>query len=512
MNALEIDDLFCLYRRDGSEVAALRGLTLTVAAGERVLVHGPSGAGKTTLMRVICGLAPPSAGRAMVLGSELHRLSPRDLARFRRSRLGLIDQGHRRALRPELSVLENVALPLELGGVSRTAGLARARDQLERLGLGELAERRPVELSGGQAQRVAACAALVHEPPVILADEPTGELDQQSADAVYDLLAEIARERGSTLLIVSHDPRAARVADRMVRIRDGRLSEERSPVDSPEEALVLDDRGWLRLPDELRRATGLGRRVQAQREGDAIVLRATAPAETALPVADVAIGARAGGRVVARLRGVSRRYGEIVVVSPLDLDVHAGELIVLFGRSGSGKTTILRMLAGLERPSEGEVEVDGRPLSGLDRAELAELRRRCLAMASQGTELVDSLDAGENVELSLRLRELDRAPGRAWLAELGLAGVAGRPARVLSGGERQRVAVARVLAAGATLALFDEPTSQLDEANAERLGDALLAAAREGTAIVCATHDPVLVARADRVIELHQTITVLHTV
>ena len=252
--------------------------------------------------------------------------------------------------------------------------------------------------------------------------------------------------------------------------------------------------------------------MQAQREGDAIVLRATAPAVTPLPGADVAIAVRAGGRVVARLRGVSRRYGEIVVVSPLDLDVHAGELIVLFGRSGSGKTTILRMLAGLERPSEGEVEVDGRPLGGLDRAELAELRRRCLALASQGTELVDSLDAGENVELSLRLRELDRAPGRAWLAKLGLAGVAGRPARVLSGGERQRVAVARVLAAGATLALFDEPTSQLDEANAERLGDALLAAAREGTAIVCATHDPVLVARADRVIELHQTITVLHTV
>ena len=253
MNALEIDDLFCLYRRDGSEVAALRGLTLTVAAGERVLVHGPSGAGKTTLMRVICGFAQPSAGRAMVLGSELHRLSARDRARFRRSRLGLIDQGHRRALRPELSVLENVALPLELGGQTRRESRRRARAQLELLGLGDLAERRPVELSGGQAQRVAACAALVHEPPVILADEPTGELDQQSADAVYDLLAEIARERGSTLLIFSHDPRAARVADRMVRIRDGRLSEERFPVDSPEEALVLDDRGWLRLPEELRR-------------------------------------------------------------------------------------------------------------------------------------------------------------------------------------------------------------------------------------------------------------------
>ncbi len=511
MSALEIDDLFCLYRRDGSEVAALRGLTLAVAPGERVLVHGPSGAGKTTLMRVLGGFAQPSAGRAVVLGAELHRLSPRERARFRRDRLGLIDQGHRRALLPELSVLENVALPLVLAGCARAESRARARDQLERLGLAELAERSPVELSGGQAQRVATCAALAHEPPVILADEPTGELDEQSADAVYDLLAEIAREHGSTLLIVSHDPRAARVADRMVRIRDGRLSEERFPIDSPE-SLVVDDRGWLRLPDELRRATALGQRVRAQREGDAIVLRAAVPTPLASVSPQSAVTARAGGRVVARLRGAGRRYGEAVVVRPLDLDVHAGELTVLFGRSGSGKTTLLRMLAGLERPSEGEVEVAGVSLGGLDRTALAELRRRCLAMASQGTELVDALDASENVALSLRLRERDRSSGDAWLATLGLGGLAGRPARVLSGGERQRVAVARVLAAGAALALFDEPTSQLDEANAERLGDALRAAARDGGAIVCATHDPVLVARADRVIELHHTITVSNTV
>ena len=148
------------------------------------------------------------------------------------------------------------------------------------------------------------------------------------------------------------------------------------------------------------------------------------------------------------------------------------------------------MLAGLERPSEGEVEVAGVSLGGLDRTALAELRRRCLAMAPQGTELVDALDASENVALSLRLRERDRSSGDAWLATLGLGDLAGRPARVLSGGERQRVAVASVLAAGAALALFDEPTSQLDEANAERLGDALRAAARDGGAIVCATHDP----------------------
>ena len=512
MSALEIDDLFCLYRRDGSEVAALRGLTLSVAPGERVLVHGPSGAGKTTLMRVVCGFSRPSAGRALVLGCELHRLSPRERARFRRGRLGLIDQGHRRALRPELSVLENVALPLALRGTPRRESLARAREQLRRLGLDELGGRRPVELSGGQAQRVAACAALVHEPPVILADEPTGELDEQSADGVYDLLAEIARERGSTLLIVSHDPRAALIADRMVRIRDGRLSEERSPADSPEEALVLDDRGWLRLPEELRRATGLGQRVRVVSEGDAVVLRAAAPAAVEPQRPQPPGATPGGGRVVARLRGVSRRYGESLVVAPLDLDVRAGELTVLFGRSGSGKTTLLRMLAGLERPSGGEVEVEGSALAGLDRAALAELRRRGVAMASQGTELVDALDAGENVALSLRLRARERAAGQRWLTTLGLAGLEGRPARVLSGGERQRVAVARVLSAGTGLILLDEPTSQLDEANAERLGNALRSAAREGAAIVCATHDPVLVVRADRVIELHQTITVSNTV
>ena len=510
MSAVAIDDLFCLYRSEGGDVAALRGLSLNVAQGERVLVHGPSGSGKTTLMRVITGFVRPSAGSATVLGHEIHRLSPRARAAFRRRSLGLIDQGRRRALRDELSVVENVALQLTLLGEPRRESLRRALLQLDRLRLADLADRRPVELSGGQAQRVALSAALVHRPSLILADEPTGELDLESADEVYALLGELAQELGSTLVIVSHDPQAARIADRMVRIRDGRLSEEREPAEGEQETLVIDHRGWLRLPDELRRSARLGERVHAVGDGGAIVLRAARTADAGVLAVPPVSAPRAPGAVVARLSRVARSYGATRVLAPLDLEIRAAELTVVHGRSGSGKTTLLRLLAGLERPSEGSVEVVGIALADLDRAGLAELRRMHLALAAQDSVLVDALDVVENVQLSLELRGHEQAAAAHWIAALGLAELDGRAAGVLSGGERQRLAVARALASAPDLVLLDEPTSQLDEANAERLGDVLREAAAAGLAIVCATHDPVLKARAHRVIDLPYRITPLN--
>jgi ABC-type lipoprotein export system ATPase subunit len=182
----------------------------------------------------------------------------------------------------------------------------------------------------------------------------------------------------------------------------------------------------------------------------------------------------------------------------------AGTLTVVRGPSGSGKTTLLRVLAGLERPDEGTVVIGGTNLVGLDRAGLAGLRRRYAAVAGQGTALVETLDVVGNLELVRQARGLpDGAGGQAaWVDRLGLSGVRHRPVRVLSGGERQRVAVARVLAVAPALAILDEPTSQQDEANAERIVAALVAAARAGAAVVAATHDPVLVAAADQILTL----------
>ena len=200
---------------------------------------------------------------------------------------------------------------------------------------------------------------------------------------------------------------------------------------------------------------------------------------------------------------VVRRDGR-TVLDGVDLTLRAGTLTVVQGRSGSGKTTLLRVLCGLERPDGGTVRVGEVDLAGLDRAGLADLRRAAIAVAGQSTALLETMDTDENVELVRLARRLPPDPARTgeWVGALGLEAVRHRPVRVLSGGERQRVAVARVLAARPRLAVLDEPTSRQDEAHAELVVAALVAAARGGAAVIAATHDPVLVAAADVVLPL----------
>jgi len=499
-------DLFCLYPTPRGHVAALRGLTLDVAPGERLVVHGPNGSGKTTLLRVLAGERAPSAGLVSVCGVDLAGAGERERTRLRAAKLGLVDQRHTRTLRAELDVLDNVGLQLRLSGVSRAQARRRAAELLDRLGLAHLGTRRPLTLSGGEAQRVAVCAAVAHGPELVLADEPTGELDRDSAEAVYDLLVAATEPVGAALLLVSHDIQAMRVAHRVVRIRDGRLSEEWRP-EQPE-TLVVDSRGWVRLPEPLRRRAGLGDRVTPEESADAVLLRRPADAPAPVPATAPSTVDRllreAAGGAVAQLHGVGIARAGRTILDGLDLTLLPGTLTVVRGRSGSGKTTLRRILAGLERPDAGRVEVCGVDLAGLDRAGLAELRRSRLAVAGQGSALLEAMSAAENLRLARQVRNLPDDPDAEahWLGGLGLTALAHRPVRVLSGGERQRVSVARTLIVAPTLAVLDEPTSQQDEANAERLVTVLLAAAREGGTLLAASHDPVLVAAADHVVTL----------
>jgi ABC-type lipoprotein export system ATPase subunit len=207
------------------------------------------------------------------------------------------------------------------------------------------------------------------------------------------------------------------------------------------------------------------------------------------------------GPETVRLRGVVLSRGGRRLLDGLDLSVPAGTLTVVQGRSGAGKTTLLRVLCGLERPDAGSVAVAGVDLAGLDRAGLAALRRRHVALAHQDTVLVDPLDVDANLELRRRIRGL-AGPDDDWVTGLGLAAVRHRAVHALSGGERQRVAVAAALATRPDLAVLDEPTSRQDEAHAELVATALRAAAARGVAVVAATHDPVLAAVADAVVTL----------
>jgi len=517
-----VRDAFCLHPLPGAAVgagvgaavAALRGLTLNVAAGERVVIQGPNGSGKTTLLRVLAGEQRLSAGTARVAGLDLASLAAPELAAWRARRLGRLDQHPFRMLRPELDVLGNITLQMRLAGVARPAAEQAAGTALHRLGLDGLARRRPDRLSGGEAQRVAVCAALAHRPQLVLADEPTGELDVEAAAAVYDALAAAVQAAAATLVLVSHDPAAARIADRVLGIRDGRLSDVRHQgAGGGPDLLVLDDRGWLRLPERLRRQAGVGEEVRVSLAGQALVLdpHRTGDAPPADPPADPpstdppppAQPPGADERI-ARLSGVAKGYPGRPVLAGLDLEVRTGEVLALRGRSGAGKSTLLRLLVGLDRPDAGRVELDGTDLSGCDRTGLARLRSRVAAVVTQDVHLAEAADVAANLELARTVRGLPPDPAEVdrWLEALGLGGLRHRPVRLLSGGERQRTAVARALAVRPRLAVLDEPTSQLDEAAAETLASVLAGAAAEGTAVVVATHDPVLVAGAARVVDL----------
>lgn len=201
------------------EVNILREIDLTIAAGETLSIVGPSGAGKTTLLMALAGLERPSAGSVVVAGADLGRLDEDGLARFRRQHVGIVFQSFH--LVPSMTALENVALPLEFSGINDAA--SRAREALEEVGLGARLGHFPGELSGGEQQRVALARAFVPRPALLLADEPTGNLDRDTGERVMELLFALQREQGTTLVLVTHDERLAERCGRQLAMADGRL-------------------------------------------------------------------------------------------------------------------------------------------------------------------------------------------------------------------------------------------------------------------------------------------------
>ena len=207
--------------RSFGTTAALRGADIGVAAGEILALMGPSGSGKSTLLHCLAGILTPDDGEVWFDGARLDRLDDRARTELRRQRFGFVFQFGQ--LVPELPAVENVALPLLLDGRPRGRALSAATPWFERLGLGGLENRRPGELSGGEAQRVALARALVTQPDVVFADEPTGSLDSLAGEMVMDLLVDTARAQATTVVLVTHDARVAAYADREVVLRDGRV-------------------------------------------------------------------------------------------------------------------------------------------------------------------------------------------------------------------------------------------------------------------------------------------------
>ena len=270
------DGLVKIYQTSDIEVVALQGLDLEVEPGELVTLVGASGSGKSTLLNVLGGLDKPTAGRAVVAGHDLMAMRPADRTAFRRNAVGFIWQQTARNLLPYLDAQANVEFPMTLTGTGRRERFRRASELLDVVGLADRAHHRPQQLSGGEQQRVAIAVALANEPAILLADEPTGELDTATAEEIVSVLRAVNVDLGVTGLIVTHDPLVSGHVDRTIAIRDGRISTEtlrdRGGADGviSQEYAVLDAAGRMQLPEHYVSALELERRVRLELEHDHI--------------------------------------------------------------------------------------------------------------------------------------------------------------------------------------------------------------------------------------------------
>jgi putative ABC transport system ATP-binding protein len=261
------------------EVQALQGLDVTVREGEMLGIVGASGSGKSTLLNVLGGLDRPTGGRALVGKQDLGRLSESEIDEYRRKTVGFVWQQGARNLIPYLTAVENIELPLTLSGQVGKSTRERALELLELVGLLDRKGHRLEELSGGEQQRIAIAIALANRPLLLLADEPTGELDTVTAQTIYDLLRDLNKRLGLTMVIVSHDPSIAQHVDRVVAVRDGKLASETVRVQKSDggehhvELSVLDAAGRVQLPREYLEQFNIKRRVMIETTAEGILIR-----------------------------------------------------------------------------------------------------------------------------------------------------------------------------------------------------------------------------------------------
>lgn len=283
------ENLVKIYKVADLEAVALQGLDVQIRRGELMAIVGNSGSGKSTLLNILGGLDRPSAGRVMVAGRDLLKMSESDLVRYKRDVVGFVWQQTARNMLPYLTAIENVELPMVIAGRYGAKERAWARELLEVVGLSGRRKHRLSELSGGEQQRVAIAIGLANRPPLLLADEPTGSVDTRTAATIFDMFRHIRDQYGTTIVIVTHDPKVMSKVDRVVAIRDGKTSTEtirRVAIDmadfaagsivlgeTHDEFVVLDGAGRLQIPREYLDKLSIKKKVRLELDGDQIIIR-----------------------------------------------------------------------------------------------------------------------------------------------------------------------------------------------------------------------------------------------
>lgn len=221
-NIFDIRDVSKVYSMKGIETHALRGVNLTIKRGEYAAIIGPSGSGKSTLMHIMGCLDTPTRGKVIIEGSDTSEMDDNELARIRRKKIGFVFQSYN--LIPGLTAIENIALPMRFNGIGRGDAQRRAAELLKKVGLGDRMEHKPSEMSGGEQQRVAIARSLANDPDVIMGDEPTGNLDSKTSEEIMDVIGDLHKNTGKTVIIVTHDRSVAKRASRKIRMLDGKVA------------------------------------------------------------------------------------------------------------------------------------------------------------------------------------------------------------------------------------------------------------------------------------------------
>ena len=486
-------DVVKAYKTGAKPFVALKDVNLDIYEGEFLGITGKSGAGKTTLLNMISGVSELTSGKVQFFGEgnsqlSIHGLSEDKLAEWRGKNVGIVYQSFE--LIPTLSLLKNVMLPLDfLGSYRPKLSTAKAMELLELVEIGEHAYKIPAHISGGQKQRVAIARALVNDPALVIADEPTGNLDSVTAETIYQLFEKLV-DQGKTVVMVTHDESLAPRFSRRLQIADGIVGER-----SETEALRGDHDISTAEEESALRITGEGAEIGVP-AGAAYNAKSYEP-----PPNHPAIV----------LHGVDKIFespaGEFQALKSIDMQLKYGQFISVVGKSGSGKSTLLNMITGIDHPTAGEVIVGDQHIYKLSKSDRALWRGRNMGVVFQFFQLLPTLTLLENTILPMdycNVYSFNERAKRAMelLCMVGLEQQAHKLPGAVSSGQQQSAAIARALANDPALILADEPTGNLDSRSAANILNLFEQMAAKGKTILIVTHDPAITKRTDQTIIL----------
>ena len=487
---LRLKNVVKTYKTGNEPFNALNNINLDIHRGEFLGITGKSGAGKTTLLNMISGISNLTSGEIYYFNGEngnsspgisLNTLSEDKLAVWRGNNLGIVYQSFE--LMPTLNLIENVMLPPDfLGQYHPERTKARALELLDQVGIVDHAYKIPAHISGGQKQRVAIARALINNPPVIIADEPTGNLDSVTAETIFQIF-EALIEDGKTIVMVTHDESLSSRFTRRLQIIDGELGESNKSSSKKSSAKIK------------KFSSKTAGAITNKNNGKN---KAKNHGKDQKPPAIV-------------LRGVDKVYenaaGKFVALKNIDLALDYGQFISIVGKSGCGKSTLLNMITGIDFPTAGDVSIGKEHIYEMSESERALWRGKNMGVVFQFFQLLPTLSLLENTMLPMdfcNIYTFTERPKKALelLKMVGLEGQAHKLPSAVSSGQQQSAAIARALATDPAIILADEPTGNLDSKSAENILNLFEDLAAQGKTILIVTHDPSITSRTDQTIIL----------